>query len=155
MSRGLALIGFLALTFAVAGVGGWFTSQGLGEWYGSLGKPSFNPPSSVFGPVWTVLYALMAVAAWIVWRDAGFAGAGAALTLFFVQLALNLAWSGLFFALRSPGLALLDIVALWLAILATTVLFFQHSTWAGALMVPYLLWVSFASVLNAAVWRMN
>ncbi len=155
MRAALGLLGFLALTFAVAGIGGWFTSMGVGDWYATIRKPSFNPPSAVFGPVWTVLYALMAVAAWLVWRRAGFHGASAALALFFIQLALNLAWSGLFFALRSPGLALLDIAALWVAILATVVLFFQHSTWAGALLVPYLLWVSFAALLNGAIWRLN
>jgi benzodiazapine receptor len=151
----LALVAFLALTLAVAGVGGWFTSMGQPAWYDTLMKPSWNPPSWVFGPVWTTLYVLMAVAAWLVWKEAGFEGAGAALTLFLVQLALNLAWSGIFFALRSPGWALVEIVALWIAILATVVLFFRYSTLAGWLMVPYLLWVSFASVLNAAIVRLN
>ncbi len=151
----LALLGFLAACFAVAGIGGWWTSLGQPEWYGSLVKPSWNPPSWVFGPVWTVLYAAMAVAAWLVWKQAGFDGANAALTLFFVQLALNLAWSGIFFALRSPGWALVEVGVLWLAILATTVLFFRHSTWAGVLMVPYLLWVGFASALNTAIVRLN
>jgi translocator protein len=121
----------------------------------SLEKPAFNPPSWVFGPVWTVLYAMMAVAAWLVWREAGFGGATAALSLFFVQLALNLAWSGIFFGLRQPGWALVEIAVLWAAILATMILFFRHSTLAGWLLVPYLLWVSFASVLNAALWRLN
>jgi benzodiazapine receptor len=151
----LVLVGFVVLTLAVAGVGGWFTSMGQPEWYGTLAKPSWNPPSWVFGPVWTTLYILMAVAAWLVWKEAGFAGAPAALTMFFVQLALNLAWSGIFFALRSPGSAMIEILALWLAILATVLLFFRHSTLAGWLMVPYLLWVSFASVLNAAIVRLN
>jgi translocator protein len=151
----LALVGFLAATFAVAGIGGVFTSMGMPEWYMSLEKPSFNPPSWIFGPVWTALYALMAVAAWLVWREAGFAGATAALAMFFVQLALNLAWSGIFFALRSPGWALAEIVVLWLAILATIVLFHRHSALAAWLLVPYLLWVSFAAVLNGAIWRLN
>jgi tryptophan-rich sensory protein len=151
----LVLLGFLAACFAVAGVGGWFTSMGQPEWYGSLNKPGWTPPSWLFGPVWTALYAAMAVAAWLVWKEAGFPDARAALTLFFIQLALNLAWSGIFFALRSPGWALLDIAALWVAILATALLFFRHSTWAGALMVPYLLWVTYAAALNAAVWRLN
>jgi benzodiazapine receptor len=151
----LALAGFLAAVAAVAAVGGWFTSLGQPGWYDTLTKPSFNPPSWLFGPVWTTLYVLMAVAAWLVWRKAGFDGATAALTLFFVQLALNLAWSGLFFALRNPTLALVEIAALWLAIAATMVLFFRHSTLAGALFVPYLLWVTFAAVLNAAIVRLN
>ena len=151
----VVLAGFIALTLMVAGVGGWFTSMGQPEWYGTLTKPSWNPPSWVFGPVWTTLYILMATAAWLVWREAGFEGASAALTFFFVQLALNLAWSGIFFALRSPGWAMVEILVLWSAILVTLILFLRHSTVAGWLMVPYLLWVSFASVLNGAIVRLN
>ena len=151
----LVLAGFIALTLAVAGVGGWFTSMGQPEWYATLAKPSWNPPSWVFGPVWTALYIGMAVAAWLVWREAGFDGASAALTAFGIQLGLNLAWSGLFFALRSPGWALAEILVLWIAILATVILFFRHSTPAGWLLVPYLLWVSFAAVLNGAIVRLN
>ena len=151
----IGLAGFLAASFAAAGVGGWLTSLGMPEWYMSLQKPGWNPPSWLFGPVWTALYIAMAVAAWLVWRDAGFSGAPAALALFFVQLLLNMAWPGIFFALRSPGWALAEILVLWVAILITTVLFFRHSAWAGALMVPYLLWVGFASVLTAAIVRLN
>lgn len=151
----LVLAGLLVATLGVAGVGGWFTSMGMPEWYASLRKPAFNPPSWIFGPVWTTLYVLMAIAAWLVWRSAGWRNGRKALTLFFVQLALNLAWSGIFFALQSPGWAMAEIVALWLAILATTILFFRHSTIAGALMVPYLLWVSFAAVLNGAIAWLN
>ncbi|MFO7895285.1 MAG: TspO/MBR family protein [Longimicrobiales bacterium] len=146
---------FLASVALVAGAGGWFTAMGVSDWYLTLNRPSWNPPSWLFGPVWTALYVAMAVAAWLVWREAGLDGATAALTLWGVQLLLNLAWSGIFFALRSPGWALVEIAALWLAILATTVLFFRYSGWAGALMVPYLAWVSFAAVLNAAIVRLN
>ncbi|MDX1673751.1 MAG: TspO/MBR family protein [Longimicrobiales bacterium] len=153
--RWLALAGFLALCFLVAAVGGWLTSLGMPEWYMELRKPSWNPPAWIFGPVWTALYAAMAVAAWLVWSRAGFENAGRAMTLFFTQLALNMAWSGIFFALRSPGWALVEIFALWIAILATTALFFRHSVTAGVLMVPYLLWVGFAGVLNAAIVRLN
>jgi tryptophan-rich sensory protein len=151
----MVLLGTLVLVFAVAGLGGWFTSQGMPDWYMSLRKPPWQPPSWLFGPVWTGLYLAMAVAAWLVWKDAGFDGARAALVLWGVQLLLNLAWSGLFFALRQPGWALVEILALWVSILATTVLFFSVSVWAGALMVPYLLWVSFAAVLNGAIVRLN
>jgi translocator protein len=151
----LVLAGFLAASFAVAAVGGAFTSAGMPDWYMSLEKPVFNPPSWVFGPVWTALYVMMAVAAWLVWKRAGFGGATTALTLYFVQLALNLAWSGIFFALRAPGWALLEIVILWLAIATTARFFFRHSTAAGWLMVPYLAWVSFAAALNAAIWHLN
>jgi len=151
----LVLLGFLAACFAVAGIGGWFTSMGMPEWYMTLRQPSWNPPSWLFGPVWTTLYAMMAVAAWLVWQNAGWDGATTALGLFFVQLALNLAWSGVFFALQRPGWALLELFALWVAIFATTVLFFRHSTLAGALMIPYLAWVTFAGALNAAIVRLN
>ena len=149
------LVGLLALVFTVAGVGGWLTSMGMPGWYMGLEKPSWNPPSWLFGPVWTALYIGMAVAAWLVWREAGLDGAGNALVLFFVQLGLNLAWSGIFFGLRAPGWALVEIFTLWVAVLFTTLLFFRHSTWAGVLMVPYLLWVGFAAVLNAAIVRLN
>lgn len=151
----LALAGFLAACFAVAAMGSWFTSMGMPDWYTSLEKPSWQPPSWVFGPVWSTLYALMGVAAWLVWKKAGFSGATAALTLFFVQLGLNLAWSGLFFALQAPVLALGGLVLLWAAILATAVLFLRHSTWAALLMVPYLLWVTFAGALNTAIVFLN
>jgi translocator protein len=151
----LVLAGFLAASFAVAAIGGTFTSAAMPEWYMSLEKPAFNPPSWIFGPVWTALYIMMAVAAWLVWRSSGLKDASLALTLYAVQLGLNLAWSGIFFALRSPGWALVEIVALWAAILATMILFFRHSRMAGWLFAPYLLWVSFATVLNAAIWRLN
>jgi translocator protein len=151
----LVLAGFLAASFVVAAVGGMFTSAGMPDWYMGLEKPAFNPPSWVFGPAWTALYIMMAVAAWLVWKAPGFQGARAALTLYFVQLGLNLAWSGIFFALRSPGWALVEIVLLWVAIAATTRLFFRHSAAAGWLMVPYLGWVTFAAALNAAIWRLN
>lgn len=151
----LALAGFLAACFAVAGVGSWFTSMGMPNWYMSLEKPSWQPAAWVFGPVWSTLYVFMAVAAWLVWRRAGFGGATAALTLFFVQLGLNLAWSGIFFALQAPVLALGELVILWAAILATAVLFVRHSRWAALLMVPYLLWVTFAGALNTAIVFLN
>lgn len=155
MRSTLALLGLLALTLGVAAVGGWFTSMGQPEWYATLSKPTWNPPSWVFGPVWTALYIAMAVAAWLVWRDAGFDGARWAWAFFFVQLALNLAWSGIFFALRAPGWALVEILALLAAIALTTIGFFRHSTLAGWLFVPYLLWVGFATALNAAIVRLN
>lgn len=151
----LALVGFLAACFSAAGVGGLLTALGLGGWYDSLRKPPWNPPSSAFGPVWTLLYASMALAAWLVWKRSGRAGARVPLALFGLQLALNVAWSGLFFGLRRPDLALLEIVALWLAILATLVAFARVRPLAGWLMAPYLLWVTFAAALNFALWRLN
>lgn len=123
-----------------------------GEWYGSLAKPSFNPPGWVFGPVWTVLYILMGIAVWLVWKEQGFS---TAVYLFMAQLALNALWSYLFFGANKPGLAFLEIILLWVLILLTMILFWRVRTAAGVLFIPYLLWVSFASVLNYSLWRMN
>lgn len=148
----LGLGGFLLLTFAAAAIGSQFMP---GEWYARLAKPSWTPPSWLFGPVWTLLYVLMAVAAWLVWKDRGFAGARVALVLYGVQLALNAAWSWLFFGLQRPGLAFAEILVLWIAILATLIAFWRHRALAGALLVPYLAWVSFATALNLAIWRLN
>jgi translocator protein len=148
----LVLAGFLLLCLGVGGLAGWATSQAVVDWYPTLVKPSWQPPPWLFGPVWTVLYAMMAVAAWLVWRVGN---ARAALMLFGGQLLLNLAWSFLFFGARSPGLALLDIGALWLAIAATIFAFAFKSRIAAYLMVPYLCWVSFASALNASIWSLN
>lgn len=155
MKDALVLVAFLLLCFGVAGLGGYWTSASVGDWYLTLRKPSWNPPSWVFGPVWTILYAMMAVAVWIVWRHRGESGTHIALALFSVQLALNLAWSGLFFGLRNPLAGFIDIVALWLAIIATMIAFWRISTMAGVMFVPYLLWVSFAAALNLALWLMN
>jgi translocator protein len=151
----LALAGFLVVTFLAAAIGSAFTGPAIPDWYDGLTKPAFTPPSWVFGPVWTVLYLFMAVAAWRVWAAAGFDRARGALTLFFVQLVLNAGWSVLFFGLRAPGWALLEIIALWAVLIATTTAFFRYSALAGWLMVPYVLWVTFAAVLNAAIWRLN
>jgi translocator protein len=151
----LGLVVSLVVCFAAAGVGGAVTTPKIGNWYATLAKPSWNPPDWIFGPVWSALYFGMAVAAWLVWRQGGFSGAKVPLTLFSVQLALNVVWSCLFFGLRSPGLAFLEVVFLWAAIVATMVMFWQRSMIAGILFVPYLAWVSFASVLNCVIWRLN
>ncbi len=146
-----ALAAFVALCLGVGAIGGWVTAEPVAQWYPSLQKPWFDPPAWVFGPVWTVLYVMMAIAAWQVYV----AGDRAALTSFYVQLGLNLLWSVVFFGLRSPGLALIEIVFLWLAVAVTTAMFMRVRRSAGWLMVPYLAWVSFAAVLNAAIWRLN
>lgn len=148
----LALPLFIAAAFATSIPGIWSTP---GAWYAALHKPFFTPPAWVFGPAWTTLYLLMGVAAWRVWREAGFAGAKLALTLFFVQLVVNAAWSPIFFGLRRMDLAFPVIVALWLLIVATILTFDQHDRPAAWLMAPYLAWVTFASALNLALWRMN
>jgi tryptophan-rich sensory protein len=144
----VGLVVLLAVTFAAAGIGSIATAPNIPGWYATLTKPSWNPPSWIFGPVWTTLYISMAVAAWLVWRQGGLWQW--ALALFAVQLALNAAWSWLFFGLHLPGAAFAEIVALFAAILATTIAFWSRSLVAGILMVPYLAWVSFASVLNGA-----
>ena len=149
------LCGFVAASFTAAAIGGTATSRAVRDWYPTLVKPAWNPPAWLFGPVWTVLYIAMAVAAWLVWRRVGWAGARLALTLFMVQLTLNAAWSIIFFGLRNPGAAFAEVVVLWAAILGTLVLFWQVSVPAGILFIPYLAWVSFATVLNFAIWRLN
>ena len=149
------LLLFLALCFAVSGMGAIFTSRSVSEWYPVLQKPSWNPPAWVFGPVWTVLYLMMAIAAWMVWRRRGFREGAAALLIFAFQLALNAAWSPLFFGLRNPLAGLLDIIPLWAAILVTIAAFRKISPLAAALLIPYWLWVSFATALNFMIWRLN
>ena len=126
-----------------------------GEWYASLAKPSWNPPSYVFGPVWTTLYILMGISTWLVWRKVGFSGAASVLGLFLVQLVLNSLWSYLFFGIHQPGLALIEIVILWSVILVITIGFWRISVIAGIILLPYLCWVGFASVLNLQLWRLN
>lgn len=146
----------IGLALTVAAIGGLATSSSVGSWYATLNKPSFNPPSAVFGPVWTTLYILMALAAWRVWRSpAADDKRRRALMLYGVQLALNLAWSLIFFGLRRPDLAMIEIAVLLAAIVATTAAFARVDRPAAWLMAPYIAWVSFASVLNFAIWRLN
>jgi tryptophan-rich sensory protein len=145
----VGLVGWLVLCFAAAAVGARYKP---GAWYAGLRKPAWNPPKWLFAPVWTLLYAMMAVAAWLVWRDVGLSRE---VGLFVVQLVLNAAWTWLFFGLKRPGLAFADIVALWLAILATLVAFWSVRPLAALLLAPYLAWVTFAAALNAALWRLN
>jgi tryptophan-rich sensory protein len=149
-----ALAGWLIVTFAVAAAGA-IASADAPDFYGALAKPSWAPPASVFGPVWTVLYALMAFAAWLVWRCGGWAANRRALTLFLAQLVVNALWSWLFFAWRQGAWAFADIVLLWAAIAATVVAFARVQVLAATLLAPYFLWVSFAAALNYSVWKLN
>jgi translocator protein len=153
--RTLGLIVWLAVCFGASAIGAIFTTAKIPEWYGTLIKPDWTPPSWLFGPVWTLLYAMMAVAAWIVWKQRGFSFAKAALITFLVQLALNSMWSWLFFGLERPDWAAIEIIVLWIAIAATIASFRKHSGIAAGLMVPYILWVTFAAALNVAIWRLN
>ncbi len=148
----LGLAGWLALSFGAAAAGAFFIP---GEWYASLRKPAWNPPGWIFGPVWTVLYTTMAIAAWMVWKRGGFRGQRAALSLYLAQLALNAIWTPLFFGLKQIALGFADIVVLWLVLLATAVAFWKVRRVAGLLLAPYLAWISFAAVLNGTLWRLN
>jgi tryptophan-rich sensory protein len=153
--RWIGLLLWIALCFAVAGIGGSWTAGEVRGWYRTLAMPSFAPPNWVFGPVWSVLYALMAVAAWRVWLATPTQARSWALALFLVQLALNLAWTWIFFRRHAIGLALVEVALLWVAIGATTLVFRRVAPVAAWLMAPYLAWVAFAAVLNAAFWRQN
>ncbi len=150
-----ALAGFLGVCFLVSGLGGWVTSTSVDTWYQTLEKPPFNPPDWVFAPVWTALYIFMAVAGWRVWRKVGFAQAKTAFTYYFIQLALNLVWSFLFFGAQNVGAALLEVVVFLIAIIATMLHFAQFDKIAAGLFVPYAAWVSFATLLNGSIWFLN
>jgi tryptophan-rich sensory protein len=149
------LCGWLLLVFAAAAFGA-FASLDAGTFYQELNRPAWAPPGWLFGPVWSALYLLMGIAAWLVWRAHGFSGARSALILFVAQLISNALWSWLFFAWRFGGLAFAEILLLWLLILATIVAFWRLRRIAAvALLLPYLFWVSFAAVLNLSIWRLN
>jgi benzodiazapine receptor len=150
-----ALLLALTACFAVSALGGAITAGPVKSWYPDLAKPALTPPDLAFPIVWTLLYVMMALAAWLVWRRSGWRRAQLAFTLFGLQLILNLAWSGLFFGLQRPGAALAEIGLLWLAIAATIAVFRGHDGRAALLLLPYLLWVSFAVYLNAGIWWLN
>lgn len=150
------LAGFIGLNFLIAALGGLATASSVSTWYLTLNQPDITPPSWVFGPVWTMLYLMIAVAAWWIWLKAGsLSNAGPALTWYVVQLMFNLSWSILFFGLQSPFYAFIDIVLLWIAIVLTMYHFFKWSNLAGFLILPYLLWVTFAAALNLQFVRLN
>ena len=149
----MALIGWFALTFSAA-LTGVFVPAG-GGWYAGLAKPSWNPPGWLFGPVWTLLYTMMAVAAWLVWRAGGWRTRKGALGLYVGQWALNALWTPLFFGLHRPGLAFIAILALDLAVLGTLIAFWRVRRSAGHLLIPYALWAVFATILNGTIWQLN
>ena len=152
MKQWLVLVVFVGVCLAVGGLGGFATAQSVTDWYPTLVKPSWTPPAWLFGPVWTALYIMMGLSGWLVWRVGS---SGKALGLFAVQLALNLAWSFLFFGMKSPVSGLVCIVLLWLAIAATILAFRRKSAVAALLLLPYLAWVSFATALNGAIVALN
>jgi tryptophan-rich sensory protein len=175
------LAAFIAINVAISALGGWATAASVGTWYPALAKPAFNPPDWIFAPVWSALYLMIAIAGWRVWRRGTAQGSGAAqasgaapdgrstapdargaarevrlaLTAYAVQLALNLSWSFVFFGARLIGPALVVIAALLAAIAVNALLFWRIDRWAGGLLAPYAAWVAFATLLNAALWRLN
>ena len=150
----LGLAGWLLVAFAAAAIGA-VASINAADFYHALVRPAWAPPAGVFGPVWSVLYLLMGIAAWLVWRERGFAGARAALALFLVQLAANALWSWLFFAWHRGAWAFGEILVLWALIVATIAAFWRVRALAGALLLPYFAWVSFATALACQTWRLN
>jgi tryptophan-rich sensory protein len=148
----LALAGWVLFSFLASASGILFSP---GEWYAQLRKPSWNPPGWLFGPVWTTLYAMMGVAAWLVWLRGGFKVQRLPLGLFIAQWVCNALWTCLFFGARNPLLGLIDIVILWVLLTLTLVHFWRVRPLAGALLVPYLLWISFAAALNFRLWQLN
>ena len=148
----LVLPVFIAVCFSAALTGAVFRP---GTWYEQLAKPSWRPPNRLFAPVWTVLYLTIAISGWLIWREAGFAGAMLPLTIYAIQLALNAAWTPIFFGRHRPDLAFFEIVLVWLSIVATIALFYPVHAGAAWLLLPYLGWVTFAAALNLAIWRLN
>lgn len=152
----IKLIAAILICQAAGGIGAIATTSSIGTWYATLNKPSFNPPNWVFGPVWTTLYALMGIAVWMVWsKGISNPTVRVAVILFAIQLLLNSLWTFIFFYFHQPGWAFVEIVLLWVAILLTIIWFFRISTAAGILMLPSIVWVSFASVLNFSLWWLN
>lgn len=154
IQQALGLVVWLGLCYAAAAIGA-IASADAPAFYAQLTKPDWAPPAKVFGPVWSTLYTLMGIAAWLVWREGPSQRVKAALTLFVVQLGVNALWSWLFFAWHMGGFAFVEVVLLALLIASTIVLFWRVRRVAGVLLVPYLLWVSFASALTLALWRAN
>lgn len=152
--QAFGLLGWLAISFAASAVGAIASIQ-ASAFYNQLAQPDWAPPASVFGPVWTTLYALMGVAAWLVWRQGGFMRQRRALALFLVQLGVNALWSWVFFVWHQGALGFFNILLLIVLVAATTATFWRTQRLAGALLVPYLLWIGFAAALNYSVWQLN
>ncbi|MDH4270004.1 MAG: tryptophan-rich sensory protein [Dehalococcoidia bacterium] len=152
----IKLVVSIIASFAAGGIGSLFTFKAIPIWYAGLKKPRYTPPSWAFGPVWTILYVLMGISVFLVWRN-GLASNGVMLAfiLFWVQLCINALWSVIFFGMKSKGGGVITIIILWFLILATIVTSFRVSSWAGALLIPYIVWVSIASYLNIGVWVLN
>jgi tryptophan-rich sensory protein len=153
-TQALGALGWVTVTFAAAALGAW-ASTSAASFYATLALPDWAPPASLFGPVWTLLYAMMAVAAWLVWRERRTAATRPALTLYLLQLGVNALWSWLFFGWRLGALAFVDILLLVVLVVATLIAFARIRALAAVMLLPYLAWITFASALNFAVWRTN
>lgn len=154
-SNGIKLILSIVLCVSLGSVGGLVTVSEIPTWYASLNKPSFNPPNWLFGPVWTTLYVLMGISVYLIWKQPVSKERNQALQLFILQFILNFCWSFIFFGLHATGWALIEMIALWILILLSILHFAKHSKTAAWLLVPYISWVSFALLLNAAIWKLN
>jgi tryptophan-rich sensory protein len=155
MKSALSFIGFVSVCLGVGAIGGISTSSSVESWYQTLSKPPWMPPDWIFAPVWSLLYFMMGTSAWIIFRKRVNYDIKVQMVLFLLQLALNLLWSILFFGFQSPSAALVDIFALWAAIFITLKSFSRISRLSGILLIPYLAWVTYASLLNFSIWRLN
>lgn len=155
MKNILKLIASVLISQAAGAIGSLFTVQNIPTWYAGLNKPSFNPPNYLFGPVWITLYFIMGIAFYLVWRKSETENIKSAVWLFMIQLALNSVWSIIFFGYKNPMLGFMEIIVMWVFIVLCIVKFYPISKVAAWLLVPYLLWVSFASVLNFKIWMLN
>ena len=155
MSKVFKFLLSITLPFLAGGIGSAFTTAAIPTWYANLNKPVFTPPGWVFGPAWSILYILMGIAFYLVWSKTNFKGYQTALIFFVVQLVLNALWSILFFGLKQPLYALLEIIVLWVAILLTLIPFYKIDKTAGLLLIPYLAWVTFAAILNLSIVILN
>jgi len=151
----ITLLICLLIPLSIGGISGFATATSITDWYVALNKPSFNPPNYLFAPIWTTLYALMGISLFLVWKSPEGRGRNNALVIFAVQIALNFIWSFLFFKFNLIGVALVEIVLLWISILMMIIFFRRISKLAAFLQIPYLLWVSFATILNSAIWHLN
>jgi len=156
LSNIVKLVISILASFAAGGIGSLFTFKSIPSWYAELKKPRYTPPNWLFGPVWTTLYIMMGISIFLVWRNGlTMNGVLLAFTLFWIQLVLNALWSIIFFGIKSKGGGVITIIVLWFLILATIIASFQVSVWAGALLIPYIVWVSIASYLNIGIWLLN
>ena len=155
MKKILTFILCLAIPLTIGGISGFATVTGIESWYSALNKPFFNPPNWIFAPVWTTLYALMGLGLFLIWQSPKSIERTNAIAIFAIQIALNFVWSFLFFYFENPGFALIEILFLWIAIFMMILYFRKINKVAGNIQIPYLLWVSFATCLNAAIWWLN